>query len=310
MTIEQYTPSLADEWDEAVKASRNGTFLHLRAYMDYHSDRFADCSLLARDDKGRVIALLPAHAQGEVVASHRGLTYGGWLMTARADAEAMLEVWQLAAAHYASLGFKTMLYRPAPHIYHKYPAEEDLYALYRAGGRLDASLISSVIYNAAPLGFDMAARQSVRKAQKEGVEVGISDDWEGFWQVLSALLRERHNASPVHTLDEIKLLHSRFPENIRLYTATLNGHILAGVVVYVTDTVAHSQYAATTAEGRQLRTLPLLYNKIIADYAHLPYFDFGTSNEDGGRVLNTGLIRQKCGFGARGVVYNTYSIDL
>lgn len=310
ITLETYSPDMAALWNDTVRASRNGTFLHLRDYMDYHSDRFADCSLIARDAAGRIIAVLPAHQAGDTVASHRGLSYGGWLMTPRADAEAMMEIWPLMVEHYHKLGLKTLVYKPSPHIFHKYPAEEDLYALFCAGGQLESSLISSVVDNAAPLGFDMAARQSVRKAARAGITVGESDDWAGFWAVLSALLMERHNARPVHTLDEILLLHSRFPDNIRLHTATFEGRIVAGVVIYASDTCAHSQYAATTAEGRSMRALPLLYSHIMERYAALRYFDFGTSNEDGGRILNTGLIRQKCGFGARAVVYNTYTQTL
>ena len=53
ISIEAYTPALKGAtWDELVQASRNGVFLHLRDYMDYHSDRFTDASLIARDAKG------------------------------------------------------------------------------------------------------------------------------------------------------------------------------------------------------------------------------------------------------------------
>ncbi len=310
MTVEAYSSALAAVWDATVKASRNGTFLHLRSYMDYHSERFNDCSLLARDAAGRIVAVLPAHFAGDTVYSHRGLSYGGWLMTPRADAETMLEIWSAMTQHYSGHGFNKLIYKPSPHIFHKYPAEEDLYALFRAGGAIESTLISSVVDNSAPLGFDMSARQSVRKAAKAGIEVDESERWDEFWDVLSALLRERYNTAPVHTLDEILLLSGRHPENIRLYTATLDGQIIAGVVVYASDTVAHSQYTATTVIGREMRALPLLYDHIMHRHANLRYFDFGTSNEDSGRLLNTGLIRQKIGFGARAVVYNTYSCPL
>ena len=40
------------------------------------------------------------------------------------------------------------------------------------------------------------------------------------------------------------------------------------------------------------------------------YFDFGISTEDGGRVLNEGLIYQKEGFGGRAVCYDTYEWDI
>ena len=83
MTIERYTPAHAAEWDAFVDASRNGTFLHRRGYMDYHAHRFADHSLMARDHAGRLLAVLPAHTSGTVLASHNGLSYGGWLMAPR-----------------------------------------------------------------------------------------------------------------------------------------------------------------------------------------------------------------------------------
>lgn len=40
--ILQYTPEYHLQWDEFVNASRNGTFLFYRKYMEYHSDRFTD----------------------------------------------------------------------------------------------------------------------------------------------------------------------------------------------------------------------------------------------------------------------------
>ena len=113
ISIEAYTPALKGTWDELVQASRNGVFLHLRDYMDYHSDRFTDASLIARDAKGRAIAALPACLRPEgVISSHAGLTFGGWLMTPRADAEAMLEVWDAAFALWREQGLRQLVYKP------------------------------------------------------------------------------------------------------------------------------------------------------------------------------------------------------
>ena len=168
MTIEIYRPELASEWDAAVAATRNGTFLHMRGYMDYHADRFTDMSLLARDDRGRIVALLPANRSGDTLESHGGLTYGGWLMTLRADTIAMMQIWDEMTQLLRREGVKVVIYKPVPYIYHKYPAEEDIYALYRAGGSLKAVQVSSVVDNSCPRGFDMASRQSVRKAAASG----------------------------------------------------------------------------------------------------------------------------------------------
>lgn len=51
MTIKRYTSDDMPLWDTFVKASRNGTFLHERSYMDYHSDRFDDYSLMCYQGK-------------------------------------------------------------------------------------------------------------------------------------------------------------------------------------------------------------------------------------------------------------------
>ncbi|MCH5221916.1 MAG: GNAT family N-acetyltransferase [Muribaculaceae bacterium] len=312
MIVTPYTRDDISVWDKAVAESRNGTFQHFRAYMDYHSDRFDDCSLIARDDHNRVVAVLPAHKTGTTICSHKGLTFGGWIMSARADMRAVMEIWRLMAEHYRVAGFTELYYRPAPHIYHRYPAEEDLYALFRAGGQLVSSQVSSVINLATPIGFDGTSRRKVNKGSRLGIACSESSDLASFWEVLSTMLLERHNTLPVHTLEEIRLLQERFPKNIRLYTATLDGQLLAGVLMYYSDTVAHCQYIAASPEGRDLNALPCLFDYLIAE-AHsrgLQIFDFGTSCERGGLVLNEGLVRQKCGFGARAVVYNAYTVML
>lgn len=279
--------------------------------MDYHSDRFEDCSLLARDEKGRVVAVLPAHVWGEEVRSHGGLTFGSWLMTPRADMPAMMEVWRLMVEKLRGKGFKSLIYKAVPHIYHRSPAEEDIYAAWRSGARLLTAMPASVVDLDGPLQFDMSARQGARKAAKSGISVGKSDRWEEFWEVLEARLSSRYNAVPVHSIDEIMLLKNRFPSNIELYTAEVDGEILSGSVVYVNPgTAAHSQYTAATERGLKMRSLALLYQRITEELrGRVRYLDYGTSCEDGGKVLNEGLIRQKCTYGARAVAYLTFQID-
>ena len=48
--IRRYTADRADEWNQFVRASKNGTFLFDRRFMDYHSDRFRDHSLMVFRD--------------------------------------------------------------------------------------------------------------------------------------------------------------------------------------------------------------------------------------------------------------------
>lgn len=308
--IQRYDDLLSGRWDEFVRASRNGTFLHLRGYMDYHRDRFTDSSLVATLD-GKLCALLPACIEGDTLWSHRGLTYGGWIVPLKHfDVMVMLDVMDAAMQWMYNNGIKCLVYKAVPHIYHRYPCEEDLYALFRHRAALVETNISTTIDLTCPLSLDRGNKSGVNAARKAGITVEESDDWEGYWQLLSSLLDERYGVQPVHSLDEIMLLQGRFSENIKLYTATLDGQLLAGVVIYLSMPVAHCQYIGATPLGKNCKALTLLFDHLIGEYQRLGYryFDFGISNEDHGRYLNEGLVRQKSRLGGRGIVYNTYEI--
>ncbi len=312
MRIVRYSPEYKLSWDALVEQSKNGTFLLKRDYMDYHSDRFEDCSLMAFDGSDRLVAVLPACIDGETLYSHRGLTYGGWIMSLRHfDVTTMLATWDAMTRYLKNIGIKTLIYKAIPHIYHSYPAEEDIYALFRFGAVVDASFVSTTIPLDKPLAFNENARRGMKTALKSGVIVEQSDDFDSFWSVLTQLLNDKYETKPVHTLQEIKLLYSRFPDNIKLYLAKKDGAVVAGTVMYYSDTVAHAQYIAASPNGKELKALPLLFDYIMKnECGECRYFDFGTSNEDGGRYLNEGLVRQKCGMGGRAIAYNVYRVDI
>ena len=310
--IIRYDASMAARWDEFARMSRNGTMLHQRGYMDYHSDRFKDCSLVALHE-GRLCALLPACIEGDTLWSHRGLTYGGWLVPLKHfDATVMVEVMDAACQWMSDNSIKRLVYKPVPHIYHRYPCEEDLYALFRHQAKLIETNISTTIDLTCPLPLDRGNKSGANAARKAGIQVGPSEDWEGYWRLLSSLLDERYGTRPVHTLDEMRLLHGRFPDGIRLYAATLDGEMLAGVVMYLSQPVAHCQYIGASPQGKDSKALTLLFDYLIgeAKASGYRYFDFGISNEDHGRYLNEGLVRQKSRLGGRGIVYNTFEINL
>lgn len=309
--IERYNSEKQSEWDEFVRSAKNSSFLFERAFMDYHSDRFSDYSLMAyRDDK--LLTVLPANRIAGVVYSHLGLTYGGWVMPLRKfNVVDMLEVMDAALDAMRADGVKELMYRPMPHIYHSYPAEEDLYALFRCGAQTVVTNVSTTIDLACPLHFNTGAKSSVSVACRNGVVIGESSDFAGYWQVLTNLLKERYDTTPVHSLDEILRLRASFPKNIRLFTAQKDGVLLGGVVMFYIGAVAHSQYTAATHDGWNMRVLPAVYRHIIdKECAGMRYLDFGISNEDGGRYLNEGLVLQKCGMGGRAIVYNQYKITL
>ena len=55
-----------------------------------------------------------------------------------------------------------------------------------------------------------------------------------------------------YSLQEIELLHQRFPHHIQLYVACKDNMVLGGTVLYLTPNVVHTQYISASPEGKQL----------------------------------------------------------
>ena len=309
--VAPYEPGRKGEWDEFVDGAKNGVFLFRRDYMDYHADRFPDASLMFRDEAGRLVALLPATREGDVLGSHAGLTFGGIISDSGMKVGPMLEVFDVMVGHLRAAGVRQVVYKAVPHIYHRLPAEEDLYALFRHGARLARRDVSSAVDARGRLPFSKGRRYAAKLARRGGLEVRRSDDFETFMSIEEQVLGAKYDTRPVHTAAELKMLAGRFPENIKLFAAHRGGELLAGVVVYESECVAHAQYIAAGDEGKRAGALDLVLEHLLnEEYAGKHYFDFGISTEGGGRRLNAGLVENKQGFGARAVVYDFYEMDL
>ena len=309
--IRRYTEADKAAWDAFVAQSKNGTFLFFRDYMDYHSDRFEDHSLMFYRD-GRLYGLMPANRKDDVFQTHAGLTYGGLIMDAKTTAAATVELFRELNDYLRAEGFRRVLYKCIPWMYHQLAAEEDLYAIARTcDARLQERDLGTVIIQRNAIRWERVRRRALKRAEEAGIIVERSNDIAGFWQVLCDNLRCTYDSKPVHTLAEMELLHSRFPDNIVLYTAKKDGVILAGILLYVSTQVARAQYSSATPEGKQLGAIDIMYDRIINDdYHHLPYFEFGTSAMADSNVINETLVFQKEGFGGRGICFDRYEWDL
>lgn len=311
MEIRRYRREDKELWNSFVSKARNATFLFDRNYMDYHADRFDDNSFMFYH-KGKLKAVLPANVAGDTLYSHQGLTYGGLLLDKKATVEDVLECFDSLNSWLRENGISKVVYKALPWIYQQYPSEEDLYALtWKCKAQLISRDIASSIVIDNKLKFAESRKSGIRKALSLNIEVGESNDVDGFWHVLEDNLGNRYNAKPVHTACEMKLLMSRFPNNIKLYVAKMNGEIVGGTLIYVTPQVVHTQYISASVEGKKHGALDLLFDYIINKvYANCRYFDFGKSTEQGGAYLNEPLIFQKEGFGGRGVCYDWYQWEL
>jgi len=311
MKIIQYSTQHKKKWDDFIQSARNGHFLSYRNYMEYHSERFEDHSLLFFDDKDQLIALLPANIKDETLYSHQGLTFGGFIVNPKMKVEAMQVIFLTLIEYLNSINVKRLIYKTMPSIYSDALAQEDLYALFIFGAKLYRRDVSSTIDLQLPFKYSKGRKWTVNKAKKEDLELCQMTDFTLFWQLLSNVLDSQHGAKPVHTLKEIEYLHTHFPRNIKLFVAKKGDQVIAGTVIYETEHVAHTQYLANSDEGRDLGALDLLIDYLIKDvYKNKKYFDFGISTENEGLDLNKGLISQKEGFGAKAIVQDFYEVEI
>jgi hypothetical protein len=303
-------------WDAFVADSWNGTFLHSRRFMAHHGDRFADRSLLVLDDRGRLAGVLPAAVDpGDpaVVVTHPGLTYGGLVRGRRLAGTALVDALAAIASEYEGQGFKRLLYKPVPHIYHRTPAEDDLFALSELGAvRVRCELSTTVPLGDGPAP-NSARRQGIRNAARKGVVVVEGPEHiRPFWGVLAGNLRERHDAAPVHSAGQLEDLSGQLPANLRCLAALHDGVVVAGTILFETHTVSHTQYNGTNAAGQQLGALDLVLGRAIerARERGALYFDFGVSNARPSTRLNDGLHWYKTSFGGGGVAHELYELAL
>jgi hypothetical protein len=314
---QRYTDELQSVWDGFIHdAAWNGTFLHTRQFLSYHGDKFEDVSLLVHDEGGRTIAVFPAAVhpvERETVVSHPGATFGGLVAGGQCRGESCISVLKDIVEYYRGMGFKRLLYKVTPHIYHQIPLQDDLYALFRLGfSRVRCDISATITANDRP-SLTKGRKYEISKAKKCGVEVVEGLDYlKNIHELIEANLWQAHQAKPVHDVPELMLLHSRFPENVRFIAAKSDNEVVAGLIMFNFKNVAHTQYIASNERGREIGALDLLIEHgIKAAFAdNYRYFDFGISNEQGGLVLNDGLYRYKRTFGAGSVVHEHYELDL
>jgi len=315
LAVQSYESRYEDAWEDLVTRSVNGNMMHTRRFISYHRDRFRDRSVMVRN-RTRLVGVFPA-AEDPVnptaVVSHPGLTFGGLVHDGSIRGASMIHALQQVAGYYSSFGYRHLRYKAVPAIYHSVPAEDDKYALFSLNAhRYQCDL--SVALNLARRGRVSQRRShSLRRAGR--AEVSAVTSWAeiaGFWEILQMNLAKRHSAYPVHSLDEICLLHERFPDEIVLIIATIDGALVGGTLLFAMGPVLRAQYTATTRQGRAVSaTDPMIEHGLkVACERGCTFFDFGGCTSDEGRDLNQDLYYFKASFGGGGVVYEQYDCDL
>lgn len=306
-----YEKSQKSNWDNFVNNSRTPLFFFQRDFMEYHSDRFIDHSLMFYIDES-LVAILPANKSEDTLFSHGGLTYGGLICSPKIRADRTIAIIKHLLEAAKEHGFKNIIYKTVPYIFCQQPAQDDIYVLFHvAKGSLIRRDLSSIIDLKQRLSLSKGRKWLIARAKKSNLVVTSSNDWASFYVLLTAVL-QKHGAKPVHAEAELVLLHDLFPQNIELKVVVQKGQLLAAALLFKFPKVIHTQYMAVLDEGKELGALDYLIETCIEESALLGanYFSFGISTEQNGRFLNEGLLAQKESFGARSLCLDFYEVDL
>lgn len=320
MEVVQYEKKHHDSWEEFVNSSSNGTIFHSRKFLSYHSpDKFTDNSLLFFDE-GRLTAVFPAadiKRDGlKVLWSHMGASYGGLVHGENLSIKQSFDLTQSLIDYALREKFEKIVSTSVPVVYQKRYNQYLDFAFVKNGFQYQKREVTSVITldvdedNVMKL-IKPESRTSVRKAEKLGVVIKKSNDFDEYYRILESNLAMRHGVQPAHSLEELYRLKELYPQKIQLFGAYLKNKMIAGVVnFYCNDKVVLVFYISHNQEYQQYRAVNLLFYTIMKDAISrgLGFLDFGlfTVNMD----PNWGLGKFKESFGARGILRDTYFLDL
>ncbi len=299
-------------WNEFVAQSKNATFLFHRDFMEYHSDRFDDFSILVLDKKQKIKAILPANKIGNTLYSHQGLTYGGLVLQQKTKLQDVVEMLKMVLQFLQDQHIFSVQLKQLPSIYCDFPSDEMEQLCFLLKAKLIRREALSVVDFSRKIEISRVRKRGIERGQKMELDIKEVSDFEEFWsKMLVPNLQERYHAKPVHSLSEITHLKSKFPENIRQFNVYFENEIIGGVTLFVTKNVLHPQYISGNKKfNTKYGGLDFLYHYVMTNLATTQrYFNFGSSSENNGLQINTSLHYWKESFGGRTVVQNYYEIE-
>lgn len=306
LRVERYNEASKTAWDDFVSRLEAHSILFYRDFMDYHKDRFEDFSLMVFQGK-KLLSILPANIDKEgTVHSHQGLSYGGLLFKPNSSFKLRLAQFAALMRFLSSNAIKELFLKNIPSCYRT--DNSDMLVFDWA----EAELHRTDIYSYVPKGsYTVPNRNRSRqleKAKSQGLEVRKTASFDEFWNgILTPNLKNRFTVNPVHTLEEIGYLSEKFENELLLYGVYQKDTMRAGIVLFIHRGVVHAQYSAGD-DNRDDGSLDFLLDHVIKKYNINKVFSFGTSSENQGSLINSGLLYWKESFKVSNDVQSFYVV--
>jgi hypothetical protein len=311
MDVNFYKPEQANEWNGFLSNCKGQTFIFNRNFMDYHSDRFIDRSIVVLDNN-QIVALLPANLNNDKISisSHSGLTYGSFIVKENIKTIKTIEYLHIVLKFLYENNIQYLYFKQIPSFYCDISSDEIDYSFFLLGAELFRMDISYVINNNRFIPYQERRVRNVKKGEANKIQIIEEVEYISFWsKILEPNLSRRFNVRPVHTIEEITKLSNDNLGSIKQYNAYFENILVAGTTLFITPNVIHAQYISASEEGKKNGALDYLFNHLIQEFRYSKkYFDFGIVNENDGKYINRGLLDWKEGFGARAYAHRFYKI--
>jgi hypothetical protein len=309
-TVKRYQESDYLHWNTFIGQAKNATFLFHRDFMGYHKDRFEDYSLLVFENE-KLVAVLPANKDGEIVYSHQGLTYGGLVLFPKSKLYNTIFIFKAILKYLNENRISKLVLKQIPSIYCDYLSDEINYLMHICKGKAIMKHNISVISLDNDLVFSKSRRECINRGKKQNLIIKEESNLKTFWNdLLIPNLKDKYNAKPVHSLEEIMFLKSKFPDDIRHFNVYSNEKLVGGTTLFITKRVVKPQYIAGSDENNFLGSIDFLYDFLIKEIAkEKVFFDFGPSHENNGLEIVEKINFWKESFGAHSLVQDFYEVE-
>ena len=307
-------------WDKFVSASNNGTMFHLRKFLNYHSEnRFVDHSLLISKNK-KLFSVFPAAEKiisgKKLLVSHPGSSVGSFVIPENLSIANSIELVRQIKVYAKSLNFNGIQITLPPNLYQKRLSNYMDFAFFREGFIYKKREITSILFlekniETTMKKFRPSHRRAVKTAQNKGVIVRKTERYDEYYKILKKNLSKRHGVNPTHTLKELKKLKKIFKDKVKLFSAFIDGKMIAGIVNFlINDQVILAFYISHDELYNKYRPLNILFYEVFSWAIKSKYkvYDFGIFTVNG--EPNMGLGRFKENFGASGIFRDTIELKL
>jgi hypothetical protein len=314
MDIVPYDPSRKEEWDSFVLRSNNGTMFQLQQFLGYHPEgRFPFHHLMFYKD-GQLQAVLPGGLDLNIFESPVGASYGSFVIGDINFTET-LEIIDSFEDYCWRKGIREVFLTAAPFIYQNEYSHNLDYALLYRGFTYQRHYISHAIKLTPDEnllgGFQSTARRYIRQAlRNESVSVERSDRYDLFHPILVEN-KKKHNASPTHSLEDLKVLYSLIPERLQLFLIRYKGDVVGGSLMFKANRrVSLCFYNMLLYEYQHVRPIYLaMYEALKWSIEEgFEYFDIGVSQDtraENPMTPSLNLIYFKEKFNAHGILRST-----